>query len=159
MTGFGRSGLILRGKVGEPVTIMVKRTGWTAAKPFTIIRGRIKIDPVKGEMLEGDDIGYLKIQSFHKNVADDMNAFLKKMEKQANGNPNGLVLDLRNNPECYLHQAIKVSDRFLRNGVIVATVEGVESVHEKRIMLDQAIPSQIYRLWFWSMENSQSPAI
>ena len=39
---------LLRGKVGEPVTIMVKRTGWTAPKPFTIVRGRIKIDPVKG---------------------------------------------------------------------------------------------------------------
>jgi len=121
---------LLRGKVGEPVTIMVKRTGWTAPRPFTIVRGRIKIDPVKGELLEGN-IGYLKIQSFHKNVAEDMDVFLDQMKKETNDDLKGLVLDLRNNPGGYLHQAIKVSDRFLRNGVIVATVEGAERAREE----------------------------
>ena len=80
------------GKVGEPVTIMVKRTGWTAPNPLPYSwtnQNRSR----KGELLE-DGIGYLKIQSFHKNVADDMNSFLKKMEKQADGKLNGLVLDL-----------------------------------------------------------------
>ena len=121
---------LLRGKVGEPVTILVKRTGWATPKPFTIVRGRIKIDPVKGEILE-DDVAYLKIQSFHQNVAEDMNALLKKMSKQSSKGLNGLVLDLRNNPGGYLSQAIKVSDRFLRNGVIVATVEGAERTREE----------------------------
>ena len=121
---------LLRGKVGEPVTILVKRTGWATPKPFTIVRGRIKIDPVKGEILE-DDVAYLKIQSFHQNVAEDMNALLKKMTKQSSKGLNGLVLDLRNNPGGYLSQAIKVSDRFLRNGVIVATVEGAERTREE----------------------------
>jgi carboxyl-terminal processing protease len=121
---------LLRGKVGEPVTIMVERTGWTAPKPFTIVRGRIKIDPVKGELLDGD-IGYLKIQSFHKNVAEDMNQFLDAMEKESQDKLQGLIIDLRNNPGGYLNQAIKVSDRFLRNGVIVSTVEGAERTKEE----------------------------
>ena len=121
---------LLRGKVGEPVTILVKRTGWATPKPFTIVRGRIKIDPVKGELLD-DDVAYLKIQSFHQNVAEDMNALLKKMKKQSSNGLKGLVLDLRNNPGGYLSQAIKVSDRFLRNGVIVATVEGAERTREE----------------------------
>ena len=101
----------------------------TAPKPFTIIRGRIKIDPVKGELLE-NNIGYLKIQSFHKNVADDMNEFLKQMEKKSDGELNGLILI------CEIIQvgtciAIKVSDRFHENGVIVATVEGAERAREE----------------------------
>lgn len=119
---------LMRGKVGEPVTIMVERTGWATPKPFTIIRGRIKIDPVKGELLDGG-VAYLKIQSFHQNVAEDMNRLLDKMASQAS--LQGLVLDLRNNPGGYLNQAIKVSDRFLKNGVIVATVEGAEREREE----------------------------
>jgi carboxyl-terminal processing protease len=53
------------------------------------------------------------------------------------GEIRGLVLDLRNNPGGLLEQAVRVSDRFLRSGVIVST-EGrgqrtpeVERAHEK----------------------------
>ena len=121
---------MLRGVVGTPVTIMVMRTGWTAAKPFTIVRGRIKIDPVKGELLDGN-IGYIKIQSFHQNVDTDMDAFLEQMSKQSKTGLRGLVIDLRNNPGGYLNQAIRVSDRFLHNGVIVSTVEGAKREREE----------------------------
>ncbi len=121
---------LMRGKVGDPVTIYVERSGWSAPKAFTIVRGRIKVDPVKGELLN-DGVGYLKIQSFHQNVADDMNALLEDFQQQTNNNLRGLVLDLRNNPGGYLNQAIKVSDRFIRSGVLVATVEGAERTREE----------------------------
>ena len=54
---------LLRGKVGTVVNIMVVRKGWSNAKPFAITRGRIKIDPVKGELLK-NDIGYIKNSVF-----------------------------------------------------------------------------------------------
>ena len=113
---------LLRGKVGDPVTIWVMRSGWATPKPYTIVRGRIKIDPVKGELLD-NNIGYIKIQSFHQNVASDMEELLTDLEKRSKS-LKGLVLDLRNNPGGYLNQAIKVSDKFIRNGVLVTTVEG-----------------------------------
>ena len=124
---------LLRGKVGTVVNIMVMRKGWANAKPFAITRGRIKIDPVKGELLDGD-IGYIKIQSFHQNVSEDLNSFLEQLSKETDSKKlNGLVLDLRNNPGGYLNQAIKVSDKFLKNGVIVATVEGAKREREENL--------------------------
>ena len=124
---------LLRGKIGTVVNIMVMRKGWANAKPFAITRGRIKIDPVKGELLDGD-VGYIKIQSFHQNVSDDLNFFLDQLAKEAKTKElKGLVLDLRNNPGGYLNQAIKVSDKFLKNGVIVATVEGAKREREENL--------------------------
>ena len=119
---------LLRGKVGEPVTILVLRTGWDIPRAFTIIRGRIKIDPVKGELL--GSIGYVKIQSFHQNVASDMEDLLKELRKKS-GKLDGLIIDLRNNPGGYLNQAIKVSDKFIRHGVLVSTVEGASREREE----------------------------
>ena len=124
---------LLRGKVGTVVNIMLARQGWPNAKPFAITRGRIKIDPVKGELLSGD-IGYIKIQSFHQNVSEDLDLFLKDLAKETKtGSLKGLVLDLRNNPGGYLNQAIKVSDKFIKNGVIVATIEGAKREREENI--------------------------
>ena len=117
---------VLRGGVGEPVTIHVMRTGWKEAQPFTIVRGRIKIDPVKVELLSGN-IAYVRIQSFNANVSDDMNEYLDDLESKTR--LRGIILDLRHNPGGYLSQARYVADKFISSGVLVSTVEG--SAREK----------------------------
>ena len=67
-------------------------------------------------------------------MSDDLNSFLEQLTDRAkDGKLNGLVLDLRNNPGGYLNQAIKVSDKFLKNGVIVATVEGAKREREENL--------------------------
>ena len=111
----------LRGPVGQPVTIMVRRDMWDEDRPFTIVRDTIRINPVEGEVLEGG-IGYLRIKSFHANTARDMDAVLAGFRRDLGGAPKGLVLDLRDNAGGFLTQAIEVSDRFIDNGVIVSTV-------------------------------------
>ncbi len=111
----------LRGPVGAPVTIMVKRDIWDEAKPFTIVRDLIRINPVEGEVLEGG-VGYLRIKSFHAQTSRDMDAVLAGFKRELGGSPQGLILDLRDNAGGFLTQAIEVSDRFVDNGVIVSTV-------------------------------------
>ena len=111
----------LRGPVGAPVTIMVRRDMWDEDRPFSIVRDTIRINPVEGEVLEGG-VGYLRIKSFHANTARDMDAVLAGFRRELGGAPKGLVLDLRDNAGGFLTQAIEVSDRFIDNGVIVSTV-------------------------------------
>lgn len=118
---------VLRGRVGDPVTIHVMRKGWKEPQEFTIVRGRIKIDPVKVELLS-ENIAYVRIQSFNANVSDDMNSYLDDLQEKYS--LNGIILDLRYNPGGYLSQARYVSDKFIDDGVLVSTVEGSARTEE-----------------------------
>ena len=113
----------LRGEVDTPVRILVKRKRSPDPVPMTIVRARIKVNPVEGQLLDGD-IGYIVIKSFHGNVSEDLDLLLDSLSAEAGGRMAGLVLDLRDNPGGYLNQAVAVSDRFLSEGVLVATEEG-----------------------------------
>jgi carboxyl-terminal processing protease len=67
-----------------------------------------------------------------EHTADDLKAALNAATKQS-GAPElrGLILDLRNNPGGLLAQAVRVSDMFLKEGVIVYTDGRVESQKQK----------------------------
>lgn len=113
----------LRGKVGSVVTITVERDTWEQPRDIDIERATISLRPVKGALLEGD-IGYVRITNFSATVSTDLKDQISGFKREANrGELQGLVLDLRGNPGGYLHQAIEVSDLFLKDGTIVATVE------------------------------------
>ncbi len=112
---------LLRGPKGSKVTIWVDRKEWAESKKFSIIRERIKIESVEGELLD-DGVGYIKIKNFQQNTGKDLEDHLDKLSKKAGGKLKGLVLDLRNNPGGLLEQAIRVSDKFVSSGDIVTTV-------------------------------------
>ncbi|MFT4623568.1 MAG: carboxyl-terminal processing protease [Myxococcota bacterium] len=123
----------LRGEIGEPVTLQIVRDSFDVPRDFDIVRDRIRIKPVEGELLDGG-IGYVQIQSFHQEVEGDLNALLALLSREAGGSLRGLVLDLRGNPGGYLNQAVAVADRFLRSGTIVSTVDGAG----RRLDLEEA---------------------
>ncbi len=132
----------LRGEVGSKVRILVQRKQAPDPIPMTIIRDKIKLDPVEGELLAGD-IGYVVIKSFHGKVSDDLDAQIAKLQRQSKNGLRGVVLDLRDNPGGFLNEAVAVSDRFLKDGVIVATEEGGgrrEEQHASRAGAETAYP-------------------
>lgn len=121
----------LRGEVGSPVEILVKRKGRDKPLPVRIVRDRIKVNPVEGRLLDGN-VGYARIKAFHGNVAADLETLLARLQRESRGDLGGLVLDLRGNPGGYLNQAVAVSDFFVDEGVIVSTVEGSGHREEER---------------------------
>lgn len=112
----------LRGKEGTKVNIFIMRKGFTSPKKFTIIRDLIKITSVESHLFTENNqrVGYLKINTFQQNTLDEINSHLGDLDYDLN-DFMGLIIDLRNNPGGLLDQAIKVSDRFLSDGVIVST--------------------------------------
>ncbi len=62
---------MLRGKVGTPVTIKVKRGGSDELLKFDILRGKIPLRNVtySGEIEEG--IGYIKLSKFNQGASDE----------------------------------------------------------------------------------------
>jgi carboxyl-terminal processing protease len=109
----------LRGRKGTEVTIYVNREGFPEPKKFKMIRDTINIQSVETFDLD-KGILYVRIRDFQKNTFDS----IKEALQDKNGRVKGLILDLRGNPGGLLDQAEKVSDAFLKNGVIVITKIG-----------------------------------
>lgn len=110
----------LRGKRGSRVILRVVREGEEEPKDIAIVRGSVKIQSVKFTDLE-DGYAYVRITSFIENTARDLGKALDDYESK-NKKIEGLLIDLRKNPGGLLDQAVKTSDMFLKDGVIVSTV-------------------------------------
>ena len=108
----------MRGDPGTSVKLTIVRPG--RDKPFdvSVTRERIELRPVKWEIKDG--IGYININTFSGNVADQTKAALVAIDKATGGHPLGYVVDLRSNPGGLLDQAVDVSDDFLEGGEIVS---------------------------------------
>jgi carboxyl-terminal processing protease len=109
----------IRGAKGSKVILTVNREGFTQPKDFAITREIIPIRSVKARILEGG-IGYIRLANFQDQTDHDLQSFIKKM-RQKLVPLKGLVLDLRNDPGGLLDQAVRVSDEFLKSGLIVYT--------------------------------------
>ena len=111
---------VMRGKKGSKVRMKIMREGFEQPKMFEVMRATVKIKSVKYTDL-GDGYGYIRLTSFIENSAEEMEKALRKHIKDNKEN-RGIIIDLRRNPGGLLDQAIKISDLFLKSGVIVSTM-------------------------------------
>lgn len=109
----------LRGKAGTKVTITIRRKELDKPIDFVITRALIKLKSVKHKVYS-DNIGYVRISNFQETTVTELTNALDAITKGATP-LNGLIIDLRNNPGGVLEQSIKVSDVFLKSGIIVST--------------------------------------
>lgn len=110
----------LRGPEGSTVTITIFRQGFTEPKDFTLSRAVIQIKSVRWTKLQ-DDIGYVRLRSFHKTTEEELAEALQDLGEQ---HIKTLILDLRNNPGGLLEQAIAVANIFLEGGKLIVYTKG-----------------------------------
>ncbi|MCK5539739.1 MAG: S41 family peptidase [Deltaproteobacteria bacterium] len=108
----------MRGPKDTEITISIMRQGLNALLDIKIIRDIIKVVSVKSKMLT-DDIAYIRLTQFQSRTYTDLNRKMKELKEKHT--ITSLVLDMRNNPGGLLQQAVKVSDYFLKSGLIVYT--------------------------------------
>ncbi|UEM21592.1 S41 family peptidase [Skermanella mucosa] len=118
----------MRGPVGQPIKVMVRR-GAAEAAPFEVnlTREVIRSQPVKSRA-EGD-VGYIRITGFSRQTQPGLEKAVQSLQQQLGNRLIGYVVDLRNNPGGLLDQAVSVADSFLDKGNIVSTRgrDGVET--------------------------------
>ena len=109
----------MRGPKGTNVVLTIMREEFTKPQDFVVTRATIAIRSVRSKTLE-PGYGYIRLSQFQSSTARDLRKEIANLEKE-NKSLKGLILDLRNNPGGLLDQAVKVSDEFLNEGLIVYT--------------------------------------
>lgn len=108
------------GPAGSTVVLTIEREGLDEPFDVSIVREKIVIPLVTSKMLD-NNIAYLQIIQFGDKTEADVKSHLRELLKN---DPDGLVLDLRNNPGGYLETAIGVTSQFISDGVIMYEVHG-----------------------------------
>ena len=72
-------------------------------------------------------VGYIRLAQFQDDSSTEFASALKALERQNQKPLSGLMIDLRNNPGGLLTQAVRITDLFLKEGIIVYTDGRLES--------------------------------
>jgi carboxyl-terminal processing protease len=110
---------MLRGEEGSQVSVSVQDESG-AKRDLQLIRRRVEVPSVTDvKMVDREQgIGYFKLTSFQKTTSRDVDAALWKLHDEG---LRHLIIDLRGNPGGLLKAAVDVADKFVMDGLIVAT--------------------------------------
>jgi len=110
----------LRGDPGTDVTFKIRRPGSDEAIEYVLTREIINVSSVPYHDMFGD-VGYVKVSSFSKRTASDLEDAIDALESQG---MRGLVLDFRGNPGGLLQASTEVSELFLDKDKLVVYTKG-----------------------------------
>ena len=117
---------LIKGKEGTMVNVTFLRDGQVLE--LTMERRMIQQAVAEWQMLP-DNIGYIKINNFNTNCADQTIQAVEELTAQG---AQALIFDVRNNPGGYVDELVKVLDHLLPEGVLFRSVNylGQESTEE-----------------------------
>lgn len=104
---------LIRGPAGTNVHLLILRGDETLE--FDVTRDVVQIPSVRGEMLDGN-VAYVRLSRFANRTPEELQALLGDLLAQ---NPQGMILDLRNNPGGGLDSSVDIADEFLGEGVVL----------------------------------------
>jgi carboxyl-terminal processing protease len=110
---------MLRGLPGSQVTVTYARPGVPAPIKLRFTRRVVHVPAVAFSTMVGDSVGYIPLQTFNENAADELEAAVVQLEKAG---AKGLVLDMRDNPGGIVEQSLAVASLFLREGQDIVSV-------------------------------------
>ena len=84
--------------------------GLLRRRETAVQRRQIHVPTVAGKMVDGTDVGYIRVAVFSEGTADD---FTKEFTKLREQGMNKLILDLRDNPGGIVEQAVGVVSNFV----------------------------------------------
>lgn len=119
----------IRGEKGSEVTLTLFREGEKEPFDVKITRDIIHIESVKWEMMEVEEkrIALLTITHFNGDTTEQFNNAVNEIVLKQ---PDGLVVDVRNNPGGFLTSVIEIASSFIPEGKVVVWRHGQEDVDE-----------------------------
>ncbi|HEY5439991.1 MAG TPA: S41 family peptidase [Gemmatimonadaceae bacterium] len=117
----------LRGVAGTTVHVTYVRPGVAEPIKLSFKRAIIHVPAVPYATIVGDHIGYIPLQTFNENTAEEVQAAAAKLVGEG---AKGLVLDLRENGGGIVEQSLAVSSLFLKDGQPIVNVRGRNTADE-----------------------------
>lgn len=114
----------LRGKKGTKVVLGIKRGDDPELIEFEVIRDKIPLKSINTYFMVDKKIGYIKLDRFAKESADEFEAALSDLKQQG---MKSLIFDLRGNGGGYLQTAFQLGNEFLGMGKTVVYTEGLKN--------------------------------
>ena len=116
-----RAAQALRGPVGTPIEIAVRREGVAAPIRYRLTRERIHQRAVSDGLLLPEGVGYLSLSMVRENCAAELEQEVDKLMEQG---MKSLVLDLRSDPGGLRDEAVQAADLFLDRGQEILVSRG-----------------------------------
>ncbi len=115
------SSQLMRGQVGTPVTLTIKRYGTEKPINLQFNREKVKVHNVPFFGMVGNDVAYVHLSDFTPDAGKEVkNALVNLKEKGA----KGVILDLRGNPGGLLIEAVNITNLFIPKGQLVVSTKG-----------------------------------
>lgn len=133
---------MIKGKVKTPVRLLVQRGEKTF--PLTITRDEVPTPSLKwARLLDADEgIGYVYLAGFVRHSHTEFDSAFEALTRKAGGKLRGLVLDLRFNQGGVLDTCLELTNRFLKEGVIVTLNKGENNENGKQVGEHKAVPEK-----------------
>ncbi|WP_036678041.1 S41 family peptidase [Daejeonella oryzae] len=112
---------MLKGPKSSPVSLLLKRPGTEKNIEKKLLREDIKQDNVTYYGILPNNVGYIKLDKFLENSAQEVKDALTELKKN---NLTGLVIDLRYNGGGILQEAVKIVNLFVNKDVNVVVQKG-----------------------------------
>lgn len=127
---------LLKGSNGTAVKLVIKREGEANPIPKNVVRDEIKQPNVSYSGMVDGNMGYIKLDKFLENSADEVTSALVAIKKN---NPAGVILDLRSNGGGILQEAVKIVNLFINQGIEVVSQKG--KIKEKSFVYKTMAPA------------------
>lgn len=124
----GEEGHLMKGQVGTPVSLTVKRMGSDQPIKIDFKREKIKVSNVPYYGMLENNIGYIQLLEFTPDAGKEVRTALIALKEKG---ATSLVLDLRNNPGGLLHEAVNICNIFLPKGKLVVSTKGKIQEHNQ----------------------------
>lgn len=117
----------IKGEAGSVVVLTITREGKSEPFDVSVTRNTIQITSVSYEM--NDTVAVLTVSGFNEDTQRELSNVLQDIALES---PEGIIIDLRNNPGGLLDVSVEVANTFLEKGttvVIERDAQGAEIVH------------------------------
>jgi len=115
------SSQLMKGQIGTPVSLTIKRFGTEQPIRLEFKREKIKVSNVPFYGMVGKDVAYIQLTDFTPDAGKEVKNALTALKEQG---AKSAIIDLRGNPGGLLIEAVNIANLFIPKGKLVVSTKG-----------------------------------